>query len=212
MLLIQVTKIFQKKKNSVTYSFRQSFSLYGMQVLLFENQCKYPQRPFCPFLNYVLPCSYSLVALSHVGAGVSSENQAFHCTAKHETGVKGRKILSQLIENKLILKVLCITMYFLTKRLKYLSYAIAKCENIDQYVPLKRARLSAVMIRRVCKYFSPAAAFQITPMECVSLQLFRAQTSRFSLTSTPPTRKTARSSQMTCGSPSQRCRRWRSTE
>lgn len=35
-----MTKIFQKKKNSVTYSFRQSFSLYGMQVLLFENQCK----------------------------------------------------------------------------------------------------------------------------------------------------------------------------
>ncbi|PKU29932.1 iq motif and sec7 domain-containing protein 1 isoform x2 [Limosa lapponica baueri] len=38
--LLVVTKIFQKKKNSVTYSFRQSFSLYGMQVLLFENQCK----------------------------------------------------------------------------------------------------------------------------------------------------------------------------
>lgn len=37
---VQVTKIFQKKKNSVTYSFRQSFSLYGMQVLMFENQCK----------------------------------------------------------------------------------------------------------------------------------------------------------------------------
>nr|XP_014351174.1 PREDICTED: IQ motif and SEC7 domain-containing protein 1 isoform X6 [Latimeria chalumnae] len=36
--LLVVTKIFQKKKNSVTYSFRQSFSLYGMQVLLFENQ------------------------------------------------------------------------------------------------------------------------------------------------------------------------------
>ncbi|XP_048642932.1 IQ motif and SEC7 domain-containing protein 1 [Marmota marmota marmota] len=33
-----VTKIFQKKKNSVTYSFRQSFSLCGLQVLLFENQ------------------------------------------------------------------------------------------------------------------------------------------------------------------------------
>lgn len=40
-LLFQVTKIFQKKKNSVTYSFRQSFSLYGMQVMLFENQCKW---------------------------------------------------------------------------------------------------------------------------------------------------------------------------
>ncbi|XP_072277130.1 IQ motif and SEC7 domain-containing protein 1 isoform X12 [Pyxicephalus adspersus] len=36
--LLVVTKIFQKKKNSVTYSFRQSFSLYGMQVILFENQ------------------------------------------------------------------------------------------------------------------------------------------------------------------------------
>ncbi|MGH0176958.1 UNVERIFIED_CONTAM: hypothetical protein FKN15_074141 [Acipenser sinensis] len=33
-----VTKIFQKKKISVTYSFRQSFSLNGMQILLFENQ------------------------------------------------------------------------------------------------------------------------------------------------------------------------------
>ncbi|EQB77843.1 hypothetical protein CB1_000465054 [Camelus ferus] len=38
--LLVVTKIFQKKKNSVTYSFRQSFSLCGMQVLLFENQCE----------------------------------------------------------------------------------------------------------------------------------------------------------------------------
>ncbi|XP_032947066.1 IQ motif and SEC7 domain-containing protein 1 isoform X6 [Rhinolophus ferrumequinum] len=36
--LLVVTKIFQKKKNSVTYSFRQTFSLCGMQVLLFENQ------------------------------------------------------------------------------------------------------------------------------------------------------------------------------
>uniref|UniRef100_A0A674C9Y8 IQ motif and Sec7 domain ArfGEF 1 n=1 Tax=Salmo trutta TaxID=8032 RepID=A0A674C9Y8_SALTR len=36
--LVVVTKIFQKKKNCVTYSFRQSFSLYGMQVLLFDNQ------------------------------------------------------------------------------------------------------------------------------------------------------------------------------
>ncbi|XP_058265140.1 IQ motif and Sec7 domain ArfGEF 1a isoform X3 [Hemibagrus wyckioides] len=36
--LLVVTKIFQKKKTSVTYSLRQSFSLYGMQVLLFENQ------------------------------------------------------------------------------------------------------------------------------------------------------------------------------
>ncbi|MBN3279267.1 IQEC1 protein, partial [Polyodon spathula] len=36
--LLVVTKIFQKKKISVTYSFRQSFSLNGMQILLFENQ------------------------------------------------------------------------------------------------------------------------------------------------------------------------------
>ncbi|XP_061114893.1 IQ motif and SEC7 domain-containing protein 1-like [Conger conger] len=36
--LLVVTKIFQKKKNSVTYSLRQSFPLYGMQVALFDNQ------------------------------------------------------------------------------------------------------------------------------------------------------------------------------
>ncbi|XP_037534474.1 IQ motif and SEC7 domain-containing protein 1 [Nematolebias whitei] len=36
--LLVVTKIFQKRKNSVSYSFRQSFSLNGMQLLLFENQ------------------------------------------------------------------------------------------------------------------------------------------------------------------------------
>ncbi|KAG9335150.1 hypothetical protein JZ751_005623 [Albula glossodonta] len=37
-LVSTVTKIFQKKKNSVTYSLRQSFPLYGMQVTLFDNQ------------------------------------------------------------------------------------------------------------------------------------------------------------------------------
>ncbi|XP_022243352.1 IQ motif and SEC7 domain-containing protein 1-like [Limulus polyphemus] len=34
--MIMVTKIFNKKKNSVTYTFRQSFSLCGMNVTLFE--------------------------------------------------------------------------------------------------------------------------------------------------------------------------------
>lgn len=36
----QVTKIFQKKKTSVTYSFRQSFSLVEMQVQMFQNSCE----------------------------------------------------------------------------------------------------------------------------------------------------------------------------
>lgn len=137
-----------------------------------------------------------LNALSHFRAGMSSKSQAFCFTGKHETGVKGGKILRLLIENKLIL----------TKRLKYLSYAICAISISASHWK------GHVWVLPVCKYFSPAAAFQITPMECVSLQLFQAQTSRFSLTSMPPTRKTARSSQMTCGSPSQRCRRWRSTE
>ncbi|PRD25986.1 UNVERIFIED_CONTAM: IQ motif and SEC7 domain-containing protein 1 [Trichonephila clavipes] len=34
--LLMVTKIFSKKKNSVTYTFRQSFPLCGMSVTLFE--------------------------------------------------------------------------------------------------------------------------------------------------------------------------------
>uniref|UniRef100_A0A3P9ABC7 SEC7 domain-containing protein n=1 Tax=Esox lucius TaxID=8010 RepID=A0A3P9ABC7_ESOLU len=36
--LLMVTKIFQKKKTSVTYSFRQSFPLVEMQVHMFQNQ------------------------------------------------------------------------------------------------------------------------------------------------------------------------------
>ncbi|KAJ8017276.1 hypothetical protein DPEC_G00016150 [Dallia pectoralis] len=36
--LLMVTKIFQKKKTSVTYSFRQSFPLVEMQVHVFQNQ------------------------------------------------------------------------------------------------------------------------------------------------------------------------------
>lgn len=118
-----------------------------------------------------------------------------------------------LIENKLILKVLCITMHFFFHKKIKIS-VICDCEMWEyrSVRPSEKGTSECCHDPPVCKYFSPAAALQITPMECVSLQLFRAQTSRFSLTSTPPTRKTARSSQMTCGSPSQRCRRWRSTE
>ncbi|MEQ2207960.1 IQ motif and S7 domain-containing protein 2, partial [Xenoophorus captivus] len=39
--LLMVTKIFQKKKTSVTYSFRQSFPLLDMQVHTFQNTCTY---------------------------------------------------------------------------------------------------------------------------------------------------------------------------
>ena len=39
--LLVVTKIFSKKKNSVTYSFRQSFPLAGLVVSNKETQRKY---------------------------------------------------------------------------------------------------------------------------------------------------------------------------
>lgn len=57
------------------------------------------------------------------------KTRLFTTQENKKTGVKGHEIL--LIENKLILKVLCITIYSPTKRLKSLSYAIVKCENID---------------------------------------------------------------------------------
>lgn len=38
--LLVITKILSKKKNSVTYTFRQSFPLCGMVVTLFEVSCK----------------------------------------------------------------------------------------------------------------------------------------------------------------------------
>lgn len=39
--LLVITKILSKKKSSVTYTFRQSFSLQGLVVSLFEMPCKY---------------------------------------------------------------------------------------------------------------------------------------------------------------------------
>lgn len=38
--LPKVTKIFQKKKILVTYSFRQSFPLVEMHMQLFQNSCE----------------------------------------------------------------------------------------------------------------------------------------------------------------------------
>jgi hypothetical protein len=38
--LVVITKILSKKKNSVTYTFRQSFPLCGMVVTVFEVPCK----------------------------------------------------------------------------------------------------------------------------------------------------------------------------
>jgi IQ motif and SEC7 domain-containing protein len=38
--LLVITKIFSKKKSSVTYSFRQSFTLCGMMVSTFETPRK----------------------------------------------------------------------------------------------------------------------------------------------------------------------------
>ncbi len=103
-------------------------------------------KAFWPHIALFWTVLPSLIAPSHFRAGVSSKSQAFCFTGRHETGGNGRKILRLLIENKLILKVLCITMHFLTKRLKYLSYTFAKCKNIDQCVPLKRACLSAASL------------------------------------------------------------------
>ncbi len=60
----QVTKIFQKKKTSVTYSFRQSFPLLDMQVHTFQNTCKFCSVSFLlslsPFVH-LFPPSVSLI-------------------------------------------------------------------------------------------------------------------------------------------------------
>ncbi|KAJ7428667.1 IQ motif and SEC7 domain-containing protein 2 [Willisornis vidua] len=46
--LLVVTKIFQKKKILVTYSFRQSFPLVEMHMQLFQNACEPPGTPWDP--------------------------------------------------------------------------------------------------------------------------------------------------------------------
>lgn len=39
--LLVVTKIFSKKKESVTYTFKQSFALSGLHVSVFQTQCEF---------------------------------------------------------------------------------------------------------------------------------------------------------------------------
>lgn len=62
----QVTKIFQKKKTSVTYSFRQSFPLVEMQVHMFQNSCEEPLVLFAHFNDTQLPCLMIKVFYSSV--------------------------------------------------------------------------------------------------------------------------------------------------
>lgn len=58
--LPKVTKIFQKKKILVTYSFRQSFPLVEMHMQLFQNSCESPLEP------------------QHVSQGVSEPMRILH--------------------------------------------------------------------------------------------------------------------------------------
>lgn len=51
--LLVITKILSKKKNSVTYTFRQSFSLQGLVVSLFQMPCKFP-IDHCAF-KFIIP-------------------------------------------------------------------------------------------------------------------------------------------------------------
>lgn len=50
--ILVVTKIFSKKKNSVTYSFRQSFQLAGLGVTYFENNRQSFAICFCLFVGF----------------------------------------------------------------------------------------------------------------------------------------------------------------
>eukprot|EP00058_Branchiostoma_floridae_P027191 XP_002612682.1 hypothetical protein BRAFLDRAFT_106693 [Branchiostoma floridae] len=55
--ILVVTKILAKKKHVVTYSFRQAFSLLGMQVLLFETSQLMRQQSNMSVGNYTLSTS-----------------------------------------------------------------------------------------------------------------------------------------------------------
>jgi len=52
-ILSQVTKILGKKKNSVSYSFRSSFSLSGMGVYLFDTA----RTSSSLFMTQILSCN-----------------------------------------------------------------------------------------------------------------------------------------------------------
>lgn len=61
--ILVVTKIFSKKKNGVTYSFRQSFQLAGLNVSYFESHRESPFFFFF-FSNY-----YHVCPVTHTTAG-----------------------------------------------------------------------------------------------------------------------------------------------
>lgn len=54
--LLVITKILSKKKSSVTYTFRQSYSLSGLAVSLFEVPCEF-KTSYSFFFNVILDCS-----------------------------------------------------------------------------------------------------------------------------------------------------------
>ena len=63
--ILVVTKIFSKKKNAVTYSFRQSFRLAGLNVSYFESHRKFHR--FYKFLLQVINdfiCKFFFIRLS----------------------------------------------------------------------------------------------------------------------------------------------------
>ena len=59
LLCVQVTKIFSKKKTGITYNFKSSLTLCGMQVYLFETSRQYLGHSdlFSPFLSHSLSLS-----------------------------------------------------------------------------------------------------------------------------------------------------------
>lgn len=156
----------------MTYSFRQSFSLYGMQVMLFENQCKW-HRAFS-FIHFLQRVSWRCL---HHGVWFS--------TVTHPAEMGSQ------------------------------TDGLWHCLYSPDFRQIRPMCFSLVLINGPCVKFSLSLCLplpQITQMESDSHQQYQVRTSKSSSTSTRPTPRTARSSQMTYGSPLPRSRKWRNTE
>lgn len=56
--ILVITKIFNKKKSSVTYSFRMSLNLHGKSVKLLKSSSEYQKMPSLPFLSIMFVWFY----------------------------------------------------------------------------------------------------------------------------------------------------------
>lgn len=118
--MYQVTKIFQKKKTSVTYSFRQSFPLVEMQVHMFQNSCK---RPFVQLhISTILKLAFIIKYFISLGLHLSDYPHGIRLTSAILGG-----------ERKVLIVFMAPSQQDRTRFVSDLRESIAEVQEMEKY-------------------------------------------------------------------------------